>query len=62
MIREEDDWEVFKADARALNLAVEMEKAGFDLEKYLQDERDKNVKPIDYYWQDDQADKPKPGA
>jgi hypothetical protein len=62
MARQGDDRKIFIRNGRALNLADELERAGFNLEKYLQDDRDKNVRPIDYYWQADQADKPKPGA
>jgi hypothetical protein len=53
MARQEDEWKIFTRNGRALNLAVELEKAGFNLEKYLQDVRDKKVKPIDHYWQTD---------
>jgi hypothetical protein len=62
MARQEDGWKTFTQKGKALNIAIELETAGFNLKKYLQDDRDKNVKPIDYYWQGNQADKPKPGA
>jgi hypothetical protein len=50
----ENDWEII---GKALNIGSELEKAGLNVEKYLQDVRDNKVKPIDYYWQTCRADK-----
>lgn len=55
----EGRWEFVKRNKEAIDMALDLEARGFNVEAYLQDIIDDKVKPRRCYWQIDQAEGPK---